>query len=159
MHNRSLASVSLSVSGLMQARQGGLPWWVWLLIVVVIIVLIWWWLLRRPAARPAEEHRPTAAPAPESAPAEAPTTVAAEDDLTRLEGIGPKVASVLKAAGIHTFAQLAATPVERLQAILREAGLQFLDPGSWPEQARLAASGDEAGLAALQARLRGGRYT
>ncbi|MDW8269266.1 MAG: DUF4332 domain-containing protein [Anaerolineae bacterium] len=159
MEDRSLASLSLSVSGLMQARQGGLPWWVWLLIVIVIIVLIWWWLLRRPAERPEEEHRPTAAPAPEPAPAAPPATVAADDDLTRLEGIGPKVASVLKAAGIRTFAQLAATPVERLQDILREAGLQFLNPESWPEQARVAASGDEARLAELQARLRGGRYT
>jgi predicted flap endonuclease-1-like 5' DNA nuclease len=153
MEDRSLAVMALSLSRVFQARQGGLPWWLWLVIVLVLFLVIWWWLLRRPAGAPEEEHHATAAPAPEPAPA--PT---AADDLTRLEGIGPKVAAVLAAAGIQTFAQLAETPVERLQHILREAGLQFLDPASWPEQARVAASGDEARLAALQARLRGGRY-
>lgn len=155
MEDRSLVSMSLSLSGALQTRQGGLPWWLWLLILLVLFLLIGWWLLRRPAREPEQEHHTAAAPEPEPAPTAAP---AAADDLTRLEGIGPKVAAVLAAAGIQTFAQLAETPVERLQHILREAGLQFLDPASWPEQARVAASGDEARLAELQARLRGGRY-
>ncbi len=150
MEDRSLASMSLTLPGVLQARQGGLPWWLWLLILIVLFLLIGWWLRRRPAKQ--AEPEPHAEPVPTAAPTPA-------DDLTRLEGIGPKVAAVLEAAGIHTFAQLAETPVERLQDILREAGLPFLDPTSWPEQARLAASGDEARLAELQARLRGGRYT
>jgi hypothetical protein len=51
---------------------------------------------------------------------------------------------VFAKAGITTFAQLADTPVERLRALLKAAGPRFAshDPGTWPEQARLAAAGD-----------------
>ena len=56
------------------------------------------------------------------------------DDLTKIEGIGPKVAQVLNASGILTFAQLAQTDVNRLRAILQEAGPRFkmIVPESWP---------------------------
>jgi len=84
----------------------------------------------------------------------------AADDLKLIEGIGPKIAGVLYEAGIETFAQLAATDVHRLEAILREADprlLRLADPGTWPEQARLAAVGEWDALTGLQATLRGGR--
>jgi len=84
----------------------------------------------------------------------------AADDLKLIEGIGPKIASVLQGAGIHTFAHLAATDMDRLQAILREADprlFRLADPGTWPEQARLAAAGEWDALAEMQGRLRGGR--
>ena len=80
----------------------------------------------------------------------------APDDLKKLEGIGPKVEAVLKAAGIETFAQLAAAEVDRLEAILDEADFQYMDPGSWPEQARLAADGDWDALQKLMDKLTGG---
>lgn len=59
------------------------------------------------------------------------------DDLTRLNGIGPKVASLLQASGIHTYTQLAQTPISQLQAILEQAGARYrlIDPTTWPEQA------------------------
>ena len=166
----------------LQAGQGnGLPWWVWVLIIVVLIIVvlvalvIWWWLRRRagreaiPTARAkavASAHvgqapaRVTEAPArvaepraPVAAP-ESPTP----DNLRRVEGIGPKISSVFQAAGIQTFAQLAATDVSRLREILTEAGLSRLaDPTTWPEQAHLAAAGDWDALEALQAELKGGR--
>jgi predicted flap endonuclease-1-like 5' DNA nuclease len=80
------------------------------------------------------------------------------DDLKRIEGIGPKLAGVLEAAGISTFAALAGTEVGRLQEILDEAGIaRISDPGSWPEQAKLAVAGDWDALEALQDRLKGGR--
>lgn len=81
------------------------------------------------------------------------------DDLTRIEGIGPKVAEVLHNAGIHSFAQLAATPAERLGELLHEAGgtLHMAKPDTWPEQAQLAASGAWPELYALQHQLIGGR--
>jgi uracil permease len=82
---------------------------------------------------------------------------AVPDDLTRIEGVGPKISSVLNAAGITTFAQLARTDVARLQQILSDADLRLADPGSWPEQARLAAAGDWAALETLQDKLTGGR--
>ncbi len=79
------------------------------------------------------------------------------DDLTIVEGIGPKVAAILKEAGITTFQQLAGAEVDQLEALLREAGLRMMNPASWPEQARLAAMGDHEGLQQLQESLKGGR--
>lgn len=82
-----------------------------------------------------------------------------EDDLTRVEGIGPKISELLKAAGVRTFAQLAATPVDTIKGLLTAAGSRFQmhDPSTWAEQARLAASGDWASLKALQDELKGGK--
>jgi predicted flap endonuclease-1-like 5' DNA nuclease len=82
------------------------------------------------------------------------------DDLKRIEGIGPKIASVLQAAGIETFAQLAATEVSRIEQILEEESprlRRLANPGTWPEQAALAAADDWEALEALQQALKGGR--
>ena len=79
------------------------------------------------------------------------------DDLTLIEGIGPKINSVMHAAGIHTFAQLAATEPAHLHEILLAEGLRLADPTSWPEQARLAAAGDWEAFNTLTAQLKGGR--
>lgn len=59
------------------------------------------------------------------------------DNLTRINGIGPKVASLLQANGIHTYTQLAQTSVSQLRVILEQAGARYrlIDPTSWPEQA------------------------
>lgn len=59
------------------------------------------------------------------------------DDLTKINGVGPKTAALLYNAGINTFVKLAETPTEQLQAVLDEAGRRYraIDPGSWPEQA------------------------
>jgi len=80
------------------------------------------------------------------------------DDLKRIEGIGPKVSSLLNEAGIFTFAQLADAEVPRLKSIVDEAGLTMMNPASWPDQARLAASGDWDALAKLQEGLKAGRH-
>jgi predicted flap endonuclease-1-like 5' DNA nuclease len=82
------------------------------------------------------------------------------DNLSKIEGIGPKVARILTDSGILTFAQLAQTEVSRLRSILEEAGPSFkgMDPESWPEQAGLAAKGDWEALKKLQDELDGGRY-
>ena len=80
-----------------------------------------------------------------SVTAEVPAIVrASADDLEKIEGIGPKIAQVFAKAGIVTFAQLAETPVERLQELLKSAGPRFAshNPTTWPEQAKLAAAGD-----------------
>lgn len=78
-------------------------------------------------------------------------------DLELIEGIGPRIAAVLREVGITSFAELAATPVATLRAICINANLRLADPSTWPEQARLAANGDMEGLKAFQGRLRGGR--
>jgi len=77
-------------------------------------------------------------------------------ELTIIEGIGPKISAALKAAGINSIYKLSAVSAEELRGILRDAGLSA-DPTTWPEQARMAASGDLAGLKAYQAALIGGR--
>ena len=79
------------------------------------------------------------------------------DNLVLIEGIGPKIASLLAANGITTFAHLAATPASLIKETLDREGLHMADPTTWPEQARLAAAGDWDGLNALQDRLKAGR--
>jgi predicted flap endonuclease-1-like 5' DNA nuclease len=106
------------------------------------------------------------ASAPVLAEAAAPmaaTTAAAPvvpDDLKEIEGIGPKIESVLNAAGIQTFAQLAAADLDQIRAVLAAADprlLKITDPATWPEQALLASKGDLDGLRRLQDTLKGGR--
>lgn len=83
---------------------------------------------------------------------------AVADDLKLVEGIGPKISSVLADAGITTFAQLAQTDPDALSSILTAAGMSAIhDTTTWPEQAALAAAGDWDALALLQNDLRGGR--
>jgi predicted flap endonuclease-1-like 5' DNA nuclease len=79
------------------------------------------------------------------------------DDLEQIEGIGPKTAARLQAAGITTFSQLAGTDVSDLSAILDAAGNWPADPGTWPEQAALATADQWDELADLQKALKGGR--
>ncbi len=146
---------------------------VYLAIAVVVVFLVYWFLLRGRhnewaafSAPPVEKKTPE----PEAAPAyirlrtsEAPVVEAGApapvkpDDLTILEGIGPKVCAALGEAGITTFARLAAADLGEIKLILEKAGYGYMDPGTWPEQASLAARGDRAGLKALTDTLRGGR--
>lgn len=81
------------------------------------------------------------------------------DDLTLVEGIGPKIAGLFKDAGIATWRKLSETSVSRCQKILDEAGPRYRvhKPDTWPEQAKLAAKGDWETLAKLQDELDGGR--
>ncbi len=89
--------------------------------------------------------------------AQATMTPLKPDDLEIIEGIGPKIASLLRAAEIGTFSKLAQTPVSRLQELMHDANLRIADPTTWPEQARLAAEGRWDELKEYQATLRGGR--
>ncbi len=71
------------------------------------------------------------------------------DDLTRLKGVGPRLAAQLGDLGITTFAQVAAwneDDIDRIDARLgRFQGRIRRD--DWVEQARLLAAGDSAGYA------------
>jgi uncharacterized membrane protein HdeD (DUF308 family) len=77
-------------------------------------------------------------------------------DLTAVEGIGPKISAALQAAGVNNYADLAAMSPEQISAILKDAGLSA-DPSTWPEQSQLAAAGNMEDLQALQDKLQGGR--
>ncbi len=92
--------------------------------------------------------------------AEVPATnVSNRDDLIKIEGIGPKINEILVKAGIVSFQQLADTPVDKLKEVLKAAGGRFVshDPGTWPEQAALAAKGDWPAFKKLTDELNAGR--
>jgi small subunit ribosomal protein S16 len=111
-------------------------------------------------AKPAEEvaavAAAAAAPVVEEKKEEAP---ASADDLTKIEGIGPKVSEVLTAAGIGTFALLGAATPDKVKEILAEAGSRFKmqDPTTWPKQATMASNGEWDALKKWQDELDGGK--
>ncbi len=85
-------------------------------------------------------------PAPQKAPAAAAEP---SDDLTQLNGIGPRIASILNDGGITSYNQLQHANTGELRQIIATGGA--LPPASlesWPTQATYAAKGDWAGLAA-----------
>ena len=84
----------------------------------------------------------TAAKTTASVPKKYLTKIGA-DDLTVVEGIGPKISDLLIAAGITTFAQLASAEISKIEEILKAAGSRYAlaNPGTWSEQAALLAEG------------------
>lgn len=103
------------------------------------------------AALPVEVE-PPAAPESTSTP---DRTATADDDLTIIEGIGPKISAALVAAGIRTYADLAAASEAQIREILSQAHLRVVGSVStsiptWPEQAALAAAGRFDALKAWQ---------
>ncbi|MEL6987391.1 MAG: 30S ribosomal protein S16 [Bacteroidota bacterium] len=111
-----------------------------------------------PEAPAAEETAPEAPAAEETAP-EAPAAEVAADDLTKIEGIGPKIAETLQNGGVKTFADLAAMEPAKVKEILNAAEGNFAahDPGTWPKQAGMAAEGKWDELKAWQDELDGGK--
>ena len=92
----------------------------------------------------------------------APATASADkaaDKLTKIEGIGPKMAGVFNDAGISTFKELSEKTPEELRAILDAAEGNFAahNPGTWPEQAKMAAEGKWDELKKWQDELDGGK--
>ncbi len=166
---------------LAQQQQGGTSVWLWLLIAAIVVV-IFFFLLR--GARKGElggANRSTITAEPAVKPATAPpveeealpigpaidtlslqsegieTTPHIPDDLKLIEGIGPKIASILNTHGIYTFAQLACVEPDELRKMMQDAGLRLAAPATWPAQAQLAADGKLDELKALQDHLKGGR--
>lgn len=88
----------------------------------------------------------------------APVIKATVDDLTKIEGIGPKIALVLSSNGITTYAQLAKAEPAAVQDMLKKSSGRFnmTKPETWPQQAELAASGSWDALKKLQDELHGG---
>lgn len=110
-----------------------------------------------PAASPAVAEPP---PAPQglagageavaAVTASVPSSSATGDDLTRIKGVGPKLAQRLSELGVTGFAQIAAwseADIDRIDAELgRFQGRIRRD--DWREQTRLLSAGDTAGYAA-----------
>ena len=77
------------------------------------------------------------------------------DDLKKIEGIGPKIASTLVEAGIATFVDLAKAKPEVISEIIKDIRGNHV-PTTWPQQAQLAVDGKWDELKVLQDRLDGG---
>jgi len=87
-----------------------------------------------------------------STPAVAAGFVVKPNNLQIIEGIGPKMESVLNENDVVTWSDLAARTVPELRGILDKYGnrYQIIDPTTWLEQARLAAGGKVNELIKLQ---------
>ncbi len=111
---------------------------------------------KKAAPKAAAEKKPAAKKA---APKKAAAKKSAKDDLTKIEGIGPKAAEALTAAGVATYADLAKSTVKAVQKILDESDGRFgaMDPGTWPKQAKLAADGKWDELKKWQDEMDGGK--
>ena len=149
-------------------------WWLGIKVGVVAGLIIWWWLenqnkkFMEESATQAPREKIQSIPLPME-PASLDAIVVVEtpesfsehptepDDLTKIEGIGPKINSTLQEAGIHTFVHLAASDPAALKQILLDAGIRIGYPDTWPEQAALAAKADWTALEVFQSGLQGGR--
>jgi predicted flap endonuclease-1-like 5' DNA nuclease/glycosidase len=84
--------------------------------------------------------KPTSEPTPKTpskTAAKPKPTPVTRDDLTVINGIGPKVASVLEAGGILSYAQLAKAKDADLKAMLEAAGIKlFKNLETWAGQAK-----------------------
>jgi predicted flap endonuclease-1-like 5' DNA nuclease len=116
----------------------------------------------KPKAKPKAVAKPKAAPKNAgidiAAAKKAGFTIKNANDLTIVEGIGPKINDLFIAAGIKTFAQLSAATVPQMRAILDKGGSRFriANPSTWAQQGALAAGNKWAELKTLQDRLSAG---
>ena len=106
----------------------------------------------------AKEEVKEEAPKAEEAKEAAPVKDAKADDLTKIEGAGPKAAEALINAGLDTFAKVAKADADKMKEILTEASsrMAHLDPTSWPKQAQMAADGKWDELKVWQDNTKGG---
>lgn len=82
------------------------------------------------------------------------------DNLTKIEGIGPKLFGILKDAGIESFKKLSKAKADKISEILVAAGgnkYKRFDPTTWPDQAKLAADDKWDELNKWQDEMKGGR--
>ena len=84
-----------------------------------------------------KETKTEASPKAE-APKAAPKKEAKADDLTKLTGVGPKLAEILVEGGFTTYASIATAKVEDIQKVLEAAGSRYAskDPAPWIEEAK-----------------------
>ena len=112
---------------------------------------------------PKKEVAPKAeakAPVEKKAPAKkaAPKKAAGKDDLTKIEGIGPKIAETLTNAGVATFADLSTQKPAKISEIIADVRGSHV-PDTWPKQAKMAADGKWDELKTWQDEMDGGKPT
>ena len=105
-------------------------------------------------AAPAERNKALIDSAPAATPMQPAVGAAIQpdasgDDLTRIKGLGPKLAATLRDLGVTTFAQIAAWDEAEIDRIDSQLG-RFqgrIRRDDWVGQAQLLAQGDDAGFA------------
>lgn len=109
-------------------------------------------------AVPVAAAAPAAAMIDLAAAKKAGFTIKNANDLTVVEGIGPKINELFNNAGIKTFVQLAAATVPQMRKILDDGGSRFriANPSTWAQQAALAADKKWDELKKLQGALSAG---
>lgn len=112
---------------------------------------------------PAKPETPKAEP-PKAEPSKAAASKSIyagvkSDNLQIIEGIGPKMESVLKENGIDSHKTLGVKSLDELQTILNKYGDKYkiIDPSTWAQQAKLAGEGNFDGLIDLQKNLNAGK--
>lgn len=78
------------------------------------------------------------------------------DDLTKIEGIGPKIAQTLTTAGVATFALLADADADKITEIIADVRGNHI-PETWPKQAAMARDGQWDELKVWQDEMDGGK--
>ncbi len=119
----------------------------------------------KPKAKPvAEVKKPEVKEAPaekETAPKKAATKDSDDtsDNLKIIEGVGPKIEEILQNGGLKSYSQVSDATPDAIRELLLAAGSRYKmhDPTTWPEQAKLAASGEFDKLKELQDSLQGGK--
>ena len=124
------------------------PWFMWLL-GAFLLGLILGWLLKQIFGG-ADSAKTGAAPIA--------AADSVKDDLTKIEGIGPKISGLLNKDGIWSYHQLSLASLGRLQKILDKAGPAYTihNPRTWAAQSRLADEGLWEELKIWQEHLKGG---
>lgn len=79
------------------------------------------------------------------------------NDLTVIEGIGPKINELFNNAGVKTFAQLSKQSIPQMRQVLDDGGSRFriANPSKWAQQSALAAENKWDELKKLQANISG----
>jgi len=82
-----------------------------------------------------------------------------ENDLTLVEGIGPKIQELFHNHDVKTWKALSECTVDKCKSVLESGGSRFQmhDPGTWPKQAGMAAEGKWAELLKWQDEHDGGK--
>lgn len=82
-----------------------------------------------------------------------------ENDLTVVEGIGPKIQELFHNHNVNTWKALSECTVDKCQDVLNSGGDRFKmhNPGTWSKQAKMAYEGRWADLLKWQDELDGGK--
>ncbi|MBK8565822.1 MAG: hypothetical protein IPN76_21385 [Saprospiraceae bacterium] len=89
-----------------------------------------------PKSKATKVEAPKVKGKPGRKPAEKPVATGGNDDLTQVKGVGENIAVMLRANGISSYADMAATSFDRYKELLKANGMsKFRDPSQWAARA------------------------